>query len=98
MEFGIDKKELTPTLVIIHVHVHVAADVLHDFIKLTKVNTATAPGQRIAFTRHLFTCRYGHIEMNKNLVQLIYRYKKHETYTRCSFNVNSDSIMGGFCV
>ena len=26
-------------LVIIHVHVHVAADVLYDFIKLTKVNT-----------------------------------------------------------
>ena len=26
----------------------------------------------------------------------MYIYKKHETYTRCSFNVNSDSIIGGF--
>ena len=30
-------------LVIIHVHVHVADDVLHDFIKLTKVNTERRP-------------------------------------------------------
>ena len=37
--------------------------------------------------------------MNINLVQLMYSHKKHETYTRCSFNVNSDSIMGDFlCV
>ena len=27
----------------------------------------------------------------------MYKYKKHETYTQCSLNVNSDSIMGGFC-
>ena len=26
-------------LILIHVHVHVADDVLYDFIKLTKVNT-----------------------------------------------------------
>ena len=26
----------------------------------------------------------------------MYKYKKHETYTRCSFNVSSDSIIGGF--
>ena len=61
----------------IHLHVHVADDVLYDFIKLTAVKsqngtpvqrclnadaaleimaiTASAPGQRLAFTRPLFT-------------------------------------------
>ena len=58
--------------------------------------TATAPGQRLAFTRPFFTLWCGHIEMNRNLVQLMYKYKKHETYTRCGFNGNSDSIMGGW--
>ena len=43
-------------------------------------------------------CRCGHIEMNRNLVQLMYKYKRHETNSRSSFNVNSDSIMGIFCV
>ena len=28
----------------------------------------------------------------------MYKYKKHETYTRCSFTGNSDSIIGGFGV
>ena len=60
--------------------------------------TASVPGQRLAFTRPLVTLSMRHIEMNRSLVQLMYKYTKHETYTRCSFNVNSDSIMDGFCV
>ena len=32
------------------------------------------PGQRLAFTR---PWRCGYIEMNRNLVQLMYKYKKH---------------------
>ena len=49
------------------------------------VITASAPGQRLAFTRLLFTLSMRAFEMNRNLVQLMYKYKKHETYTRCSF-------------
>ena len=87
-----------------HVHIHVADDVLYDFIKLTgtpvqrclnagaalELMAATAPGQSLAFTRPLFTLSMRAYEMNKNLVQLMYKYKKHETYTRCSFNANSE--------
>ena len=32
--------------------------------------------------------RCGHIEMIGNLAQFMNKYKKHETDTRCSFNVN----------
>ena len=58
-------------MIILHVLVHVADDVLYHFIKLTKVNTerrsnaaaalelmaitATAPGQRLALARPVFT-------------------------------------------
>ena len=91
-------------LVIIHVGLTCSwyCRLLYDFIKLTPKSiellaiTETVPGQ------HGLTpcspCQCGHIEMIGNLVQFIYKYKKHETYTRWSFNVNSDSIMGGFCV